>query len=92
MKLRLYPCEAPGIRTWGEDSIVYSPLSGETYCLDSISTQGMLCLSQDWLDESGFRTTLSERLGVDDDEAMMRYVERLIKHFEESGLVEVDAS
>jgi len=92
MRVRLYPGEAPGIRTWGEDSIVYSPRSGETYFLDSITTQGVLYLNHDWLDEAAYRGLLSARLGVDDDEVMARYVERLIKHFEESGLVEVDAS
>ena len=90
--MRLYSGEALPFRTWGDGAVVFSPASGATYFLDSVATAAVFLLSPDWLGVSDYRVALAEKLGVDDDEILKRYVDRLIVQFEESGFLEVDLS
>lgn len=92
MRVRLYPGEALGFRTLAEGSMIFSPRACDTYFLDSVATEGVLCLKSDWMDEADYRATLATKLGVDDDELMSRYVARLIVQFEAAGFLEVESA
>lgn len=88
MKLRLHSGQIPGFHSWGEGSVVFSPRTGETYFLDSVASEGVLCLTDGWLDVSAYRAAVAAKLGVDDDETLKQYVDRLVAQFEDAGLVE----
>lgn len=89
MKFRLHSTEPPGIRQWDEGSVVFSPRACETCFLDPIASEGLLCLSVDWMDEAAFCDVLAARLGVENDDILRTYAGKLIVRFDDYGLLEM---
>ena len=90
MRLRLLSGKALRIRAWEEGSVVFSPISGETYFLDPVATEGARCIPCEWQEDAAYRMAFAARLGVVDDEVLSRYVQQLMAQFQASGLMEVE--
>ena len=79
----------PGLlwRTWGDESVVFHPESGQTHLLDLVSREGLARLQDTALDPEELCGKMAERLDVANDNELLLYVERLVSRFEELGLV-----
>lgn len=76
------------LRTWGDESVVFNPSSGNTHLLDFVATEGLVCLQEAALDRFDLCRRLAARLNVEPDQQLIDYVDRLIARFDELGLLE----
>jgi len=77
-------------RRWDDENIVYHPASGQTHLLDLVSGEGLACLQGSFLDFETLCQRLAQRLDIENDAELRRYLEMLLSRFEELGLVELD--
>jgi PqqD family protein of HPr-rel-A system len=73
-------------RRWGDEYVVYNPLSGDSHLLDFVSAQGLLHLAEHEISAEDLEDELSTALGISADEDLVRYVERITTEFAELGL------
>ena len=73
-------------RRWGDEYVVYNPLSGDSHLLDFVSAQGLLHLAEHEISAEELVGELSSALGIDADDDLVRYVGRITTEFAELGL------
>ncbi|MBX3438069.1 MAG: HPr-rel-A system PqqD family peptide chaperone [Planctomycetaceae bacterium] len=77
-------------RTWGTDSLLFDPRSGDTHLLDEVARNGLLCLQEEPLHAGQLAQRLSEWLDLDLDDELRQYVDVLLRRFFDAGLIESD--
>lgn len=80
------------IRYWGGDYVVYNPLSGDTHILDIATGELLKAVANERLPTGDLCRRLAEFLEVPNDVNMAQTVDRILKHLDELGLIEPDAS
>ena len=73
-------------RRWGDEYVVYNPLSGDSHLVDFVSAQGLLQLAERQISAEDLVDELSTILGISADEDLVRYVGRMTTEFVELGL------
>lgn len=76
-------------RTWGDEVVVYDPDSGDTHLLDTVGGAVLGCLQAEPLAIEACCAGLADRLGIDDDPALRRYVTDLVAQLERLGLIDL---
>ena len=79
-------------RTWGQESVVFNSESGQTHLLDVVSREGLSCLEGAAVDVDTLCDRLAERLDLENDDELHLYVQRLVSHFDELGLVDTEGA
>ena len=79
-------------RTWDDESVVFDSESGETHLLDVVSREALSCLQGATLDIGELCGAMAERLDVENDDELRRYVEHLVSQFDELGLVDDESA
>ena len=75
-------------RSWDNESVVFDPLSGDTHVLNQIASQALKILEVDAVDAAKLSHRIADQLNLQDDEALLRHMERLLIKFEDLGLIE----
>jgi PqqD family protein of HPr-rel-A system len=79
-------------RAWGDHTVLFDVVSGDTHVLDLVARQGLTCLAETPLDAPALTSAMAGTLDVRDDEALNAYIDRLLVELETLGLIEaVDA-
>ena len=73
-------------RQWGDEYVVYNPVSGDSHLLDSVSARGLLHLEAQEASAPQLIEELNLSLGIALDEGLDLYVQRMIAEFSELGL------
>lgn len=76
-------------RTWGDYSVVYHAGSGDTHLLDLVGSTAVDALHDRSLSHHELCAALAQRLEIDNDSALNRYVGELLEKFSVLGLAEV---
>ena len=76
--------------TWcrNDETVAYDAGSGDTHLFDLVAAEGLNTLLESQLTEEDFAEQLANRLDIDLDEQLRRYVGRLIKQLDAAGLLE----
>jgi PqqD family protein of HPr-rel-A system len=83
------PADPPPLwRTWGEESLVFNPRSGDTHLLDFAAAAGLRCLEEQPRDMDELLRALAARLEGEMDDQLAEYARRLVVHLQAAGLVE----
>ena len=67
-------------------TVFYNPASGDSHYLDLLSGEGLRCLERRPMTSSDLVEELSGVLEVPADDALSRYVERMLSSFSKLGL------
>jgi PqqD family protein of HPr-rel-A system len=83
-----------GVASWssGDESLVYSPASGDTHLLDIAATEGLACFDGGPLQIDQLCSQIASRTDVANDHVLEDYVLRLLGKFVKLGLVERTAT
>lgn len=75
-------------RTWEGESVVFSPLSGETHFLNAFSDEALAALEQDTLSTDELIDRLSVLTPADQAQHLQESVNALVQRFDDIGLIE----
>ena len=75
-------------RTWGDESVVFDPRSGDTHLLDTVSREVLALLEQQALALPELCHVTASRLNLPEDADLDRYVQQLVRQFADLGLLE----
>ncbi len=85
-------CIAPeqniSLRYWDGDSVVFSPLSGETHILDIASGRMLKRITDQPATVEDIRSELAVFLEVENDAELANAVEKILTRLEDAGLIE----
>ncbi len=76
------------LRYWDGDSIVFSPLSGETHILDIASGRVLKRITDQPATVEDIRSELAVFLEVENDAELANAVEKILTRLEDAGLIE----
>ena len=75
-------------RTWGNESVVFDPASGDTHLLDAVAREGLACLDEQPCDAAELASAMARRLDVPADAALELYAARLLARLDDRGVIE----
>lgn len=75
-------------RTWEGESVVFSPLSGETHFLNAFSDEALAALEEEALTLDGLVERLRELTPEDQGAKLAESLGALIQRFDDIGLIE----
>ena len=78
------------VRDWGDDVMVYSPLSGDTHILDLVSGEVIRALLQAPRSFATLCMRVADLLQIDDDAQTAENLRAVLAHLDEIGLIEPD--
>ena len=85
-------CIAPeqniSLRYWDGDSVVFSPLSGQTHILDIASGRVLKRITDQPATVEDIRSELAVFLEVENDAELAKAVEKILSRLEDAGLIE----
>lgn len=75
-------------RTWEGESVIFSPLSGETHFLNAFSDEALAALEEEALTLDGLVERLRELTPEDQGAKLAESLGALIQRFDDIGLIE----
>jgi len=75
-------------QTWGDESVVFSTLTGDTHYLDLLASTGLRLLERQSCQITELVEHLAAQLEIDADSQLQRYAEQLVENFAALGLIE----
>lgn len=75
-------------QTWGEESVVFNSLTGDTHYLDLLASTGLRLLEKQASPINELVDHLAVQLEIDADASLQRYTQQLVENFAALGLIE----
>ena len=88
MQWRLAAVSADNIQSWGQESVVYHPQSGDTHLLDVAAAHIIQSLSKNKCDTATLCAGLASQLDVDINGDFEAYVDELLVELTSLSLIE----
>jgi PqqD family protein of HPr-rel-A system len=76
------------LRTWGEEYLAYSELTGQTHLLALFAATVLMLLQERSCSSAELAIRVAEALDLGNDDALLTTVEQTLADFERLGLVE----
>lgn len=76
------------IQTWGENSVVYNAMSGQTHLLNALAGEVLQLIQESPSTVSALISKLCRSYEVEDKDDLQKQIQKLISEFEILGLIE----